>query len=280
MEVTNVHSLPSHVLTDHILPHIINDAKHPKDIMTLFEVAKADKTLHQLLTKSEYSTETLWPEAWRQATKLRLTAIAELAKCNSKHRPDIRNVVRLAGTTGCMLCSEAERTRKVLWEFGVRCCSDCLRDNTLSEFVMENELDLPERTWDHLPHVTKAMFNPYWNKAYDMRIFWWSDVLQVFRGFYKNRFGTFEDYKAFKSVEENRRLEQVKMLHMEKARIRQRRKDAIDALCGIHAPKSVCSELQLSQTYRRNCKIARPLDEKAFLKNKLPCIVAEVELSQ
>jgi hypothetical protein len=85
----------------------------------------------------------LWQAVLDECIAARPAAAQEIRKCAKSPRPGPRELLRLAGFTGCQLCG-AKRIRKVYWEFGVRCCEPCLHANTVSHKHLKEELGLSE----------------------------------------------------------------------------------------------------------------------------------------
>lgn len=69
---------------------------------------------------------------------------------------------RLIGLCGCELCARHPSTRKVVWEHGVRCCTSCLRANTIGENHVA-QLGLPTACLAGLPR-NKTRYWTTWKK--------------------------------------------------------------------------------------------------------------------
>ena len=78
---------------------------------------------------NEYIKNKDWKSIWLTINKK--SAISEFSKkTNFTANKDYKNVVKLAGFTGCMMCNK-KNIRKVWWEFDIRCCAECLHANTI-----------------------------------------------------------------------------------------------------------------------------------------------------
>lgn len=129
------------------------------------------------------------------------------AICRERHIPlpsgsdhvAAKTAIRLYNEVGCQLCGKA-RVRKVYGEFGVRCCTDCLRRNTINEYYL-TQMGLSRNMLAGARRHVVDMYNPYsrGSKYYDATYFWRGDVDAVCR----ERFGCSLDDMPRQFVQRN-----------------------------------------------------------------------------
>ncbi|CAG8675286.1 12882_t:CDS:2 [Ambispora leptoticha] len=161
-----------------ILIHICKNLS-PINLLSLARVCKLFNAY--LCTDESITTQHIWRESRLNHVRfLQLPppeGMSELQYC------------RLVLEKGCQLCG-TKLTRKVYWEFQVRCCTLCLDTNTLSEWdILDNLYNV--RIQDILPAIKKARVTSYTLNRF------WKPHLQMF-------------YREFEAIPEDKRLDWLK----------------------------------------------------------------------
>ena len=99
-----------------------------------------------------------------------LRETSEALACIKRGSLTAKRALILTSMTGCELCMQA-RIRKVYWEFGLRCCRGCLEANTISDYRLQHDCNLPESSFEHLPHTIVQMYAPKIG-TYTLRFYW------------------------------------------------------------------------------------------------------------
>jgi hypothetical protein len=85
-----------------------------------------------------------------------------------------KRALELTAGTGCELCG-ARRIRKVHWPFLVRCCQQCLRENTVSDYRLDREFRVNRGGLQGVPHTVVEIFRPRIGRPYTLRFYWKTD---------------------------------------------------------------------------------------------------------
>lgn len=109
--------------------------------------------------------------------------------------------LKLYGMIGCELC-KAQRIKKVYTEYDIRCCKNCLYENTVSEYKLKDEYLLNIDIFNKCRYKITDMYNPYgkaYNREYTLKFYWKPDVLKVI----KKNFGvdSLDEYKNRKTIQ-------------------------------------------------------------------------------
>ena len=181
--MTTFRDLP-HALLDKIfqaLPDVC--AAHPQ---TLLNLACVDKWFAAQLNQP--SADVLWDAAWSNAKLKRPAAAAEEQKADTALSFKPRDLLRLAGFNGCMLCG-AKAIRKVYWEFSIRCCKDCLLEHSLAEKHIKQKYALEPSSFQHLPHRQVQLYHA---GSFTIRTYWKAHLLPVLQQ--QHGVQSFEEY--------------------------------------------------------------------------------------
>lgn len=97
-------------------------------------------------------------------------------------------VMQLLFGRGCMFCSRS-RVRKVYKPFNIRCCTDCLYDQTISSYELDATYNVSDRAltgiYKDIPFMSVEKFNPNssYYRYYTMNFYWIKTIERVvFRG--------------------------------------------------------------------------------------------------
>jgi hypothetical protein len=212
---------------------------------------------------SKYIDEKDWKKIWLEISKCKKTAIIEFDK---KSTPTLDNeykdVVRLAGFTGCMICKR-KNIRKVWWEYRIRSCPDCLYEKTVGEWEFENKI--PKNMYENLPYTTKQMYNRYFGN-YIIKFYWKQKINELLLLIAPPPEQIPEPPKSVKP----------KKIPTEKdIQNQNHRKEETDKLCVSHNI-SLDDALQYSETYNKNRLVMAKLQKKSFVDFKIPEIQKEI----
>ncbi|CAG8435374.1 7405_t:CDS:2 [Ambispora gerdemannii] len=167
----NLLTIPPEILI-HICKHL-----PPIDLLSLARVCKLFN--EYLCTDESITTQHIWRES-------RLNHVRFLQLPPPEGMSELR-YCRLVLEKGCQLCG-TKLTRKVYWEFQVRCCTLCFDTNTLSEWDVIHKDLCNVRIQDILPAIKRASY------ALDR---FWKPHLQTL-------------YKEFETIPEDKRLDWLK----------------------------------------------------------------------
>lgn len=218
---------------------------------------------------SKPSLNSIWHEAWLAAKQNRPAAEVEAQKAGpalSEIKP--RDLLRLAGFTGCMLCeaNSDKRIHKVYWEFSIRCCKTCLIKHSMAELRIKREYALEPEEYQHLPSRKVEMYKPCAG-AFSFQSYWKPHLLPILQ----NKYGS-------QSCEEYTRQE-----HEQQAQQGASKRGKKDQQCRSLKMWCLESSIDLTQaatysdTYIKNCSRPRPLKRKTF-DPILPIILQEIDL--
>lgn len=246
------------------------------DIETLYSCC-VNREFNRYITKKD------WRKIWLKICEKKATALSEFAKKTTyTNINEYKNVVRLAGFTGCMVCKK-KNIRKVWWEFKIRCCAECLYSKTIGEWKF-NEI-LPSHTYINLPFTTKDMYNKhygcytinfYWKKTIDQLLLLHVPVLVPIIEPTLDVILTSSIISASVIQSPPKQKKEKKQLSDSEIESRNLRKNQIDNLCINH--DIVLEEaLQYSEIYNSSIKICSKLQTKHFIENKLPIIQKEIQ---
>jgi len=225
---------------------------------------------------NEYIKNKDWKSIWVTINKK--SAISEFSKkTNFTANKDYKNVVKLAGFTGCMMCNK-KNIRKVWWEFGIRCCAECLHANTIGEWIFEKKI--PLTTYSYLPFTRKDMYNKYYGN-YTIKFYWKKtiDQLLLLHAPVPIPLPTLVQVSVPVSTLVPTQVKQIKIKKNPSEKDIEccsLRKEQIDKLC-INNNIILSEALQRSDTYNKNVKISSKLQIKKFTETKIPNIMMEIE---
>lgn len=123
-----------------------------------------------------------------------------------------KDQLKLYDMIGCELCKSA-RIRKVYAEYGIRCCTSCLYENTINEYILVNEYLFEANVFNGCKFRMTKMYNPHgraYNREYTAKFYWKPDVLHAIKEQYN--VDSLEDYKYRKTYE----LKELKIKEIEK----------------------------------------------------------------
>lgn len=247
----------------------------------LFNLATTCKSLRDILNQTE--SQDIWEKAWHSVKQQRAAAQTEESKLKNELEYSAKQKLRLAGFTGCMIC-KAKGIRKVTWEFGVRCCKGCLIQNTIAEFYLNKDYDIPPTALSQLPYLWVSGFNKYLGPT-EWKTFWRSSLTSVLQSIYG--VSSLQEYDALKAEKTRIADEQWRQKIKEKEEKRakaaaeeaikenlrtERKKQFDEWLMEDNVDVSIATH---SQTYERNSFRATPLQRKNY-ENLLTRIVSEI----
>jgi len=138
----------------------MSDSKNP--CKTLIYLSATSHSFSKLVNNS------IWQLAWESFLKNNEIEY-EVENLNFKDR------IVLLANIGCQFCGKT-RIRKVYTEFNVRCCTDCLYDRTVSDYLLENLYNINPNKYNKLSHIRKEMYK-YRIGYYTLR-FYWSETIE------------------------------------------------------------------------------------------------------
>jgi hypothetical protein len=219
---------------------------------------------------SKYIDEKDWKSIWVQIIKNKKSksAINEFEKKSTPTMDnEYKNVVKLAGFTGCMICNKTN-IRKVWWEFNIRSCLDCLSRKTIGEWEFEKKI--PNAAYSHLPYNTKQMYNKYFGN-YSIKFYWKKNIDELILLHYRPPSPPPPPVIIPKP-------EKIKKVPTEtEAENQKLRKIEIDNLC-ISNDIVLADAVTMSETYKKNIVIMAKLQKKKFIDTKIPEIKKEIEI--
>lgn len=239
---------------------------------TLLSLACSNKWFASKL--GEPSSDALWSTAWAAAKLKRPAAAAEEQKITHALTVTARDKLRLAGFVGCMLCG-AKSIRKVCWEFSIRCCKDCLIQHSVAEYYLKEEYGLEPTCFQHLPSRQVELYHPR-KGSFKITTYWKDHLLPVLQQ--KHNAQSFEEFVEQKKAEKAQELDRKNQEDKVKDSKRVERREQLQEWCKQDAV-DLDSAKKCSQTYRRNCNLAMPLQRKAY-ERLLPKIKSEIEEGQ
>lgn len=245
-------------LPDPLQERILEAASNSARPETLLHLACVDKGLAEQLKQS--SANVWWDAAWAAAKRKRPAAAAEGQKADPALTIKTRDLLRLAGFNGCMLCG-AKAIRKVYWEFSIRCCRDCLLKHSIAENTLKHTFALQPATFQHLPHRLVEMYKPRAG-SFSFNTYWKAHFVPILQE--QHGVQSFEEY--------TQRQEQQEQTKQSK---RQDRSDQLQEWCKEEGIDLTQAD-QHSSTYKRNCRLAVPLKRKAF-EQLQPRIESEID---
>lgn len=218
----------------------------------------------------KYIDEKNWKMIWVQMCQNKKSILNEFEKKTTPTTDiEYKNIVKLAGFTGCMVCSK-KNIRKVWWEFNIRCCIDCLTTKTIGEWEFEKKL--PKETYSHLPYNTKPMYNRYFGN-YIIKFYWKKnidDLLLLYPPIPLPAPNIINHIKV--------KSEKIKKLPTEEEVENQKlRKIDIDKVCILNDIELTEASI-MSDTYKKNIVIMAKLQKKNFIDTKIPEIKKEIEM--
>ena len=246
----------------HLLPAVCNRA-----LQSLLNLACVDRRFAIQLSKP--SSNSIWHEAWLVAKQNRPAAEVEAQQAGpalSELKP--RDLLRLAGFTGCMLCeaNSAKRIQKVYWEFSIRCCKTCLTKHSMAELRIKREYALEPEEYQHLPSRKVEMYKPCAG-TFTFNCYWKPHLLPILQ----NKYGA-------QSCEEH-----TGQGHEQQAQQGASKRGQKEPQCRSLKMWWLESSIDLTQaatysdTYIKNCSRPRPLKRKTF-DPILPQILQEIDL--
>jgi hypothetical protein len=158
-------------IVSQILQHLI----HPNNVKLLHVLEATNKTFKDIIRQDD-----IHAKCWAQLAK------AQKVDVNLAQRRyySTKKCLELFGRIGCQLCGKA-RIRKVYVEYGVRCCTDCLHANTISDYQLDDKYSISN--FHFLRNVrqrTVSMYNPSaraWSRSYEATFYWKTDVEDAVR---------------------------------------------------------------------------------------------------
>ena len=241
-------------LSEDIIKYIIDFC----DVETLYSFCVVNKKLTDYINRKD------WKNIWLQITKHKKTALTEFdKKTTSTNDSEYKDIVRLAGFSGCMFC-EKKNIRKVWWQFNVRSCAECIYDRTLGEWEFENKL--PKHVYENLPYTTKQMYNRYYG-TYIIKFYWKPKINELLR---------LHPPAPPPPPPPPAEPKRIKKIHTDQELETQRnRKDEINNICLSHHIQLNEAEIY-SETYNKNIKVMSKLQKKNFIECKIPEIQKEI----
>lgn len=82
-----------------------------------------------------------------------------------------RRYLSLMAGRGCEMCKQSDRVRKVYWPFNVRCCTECLHANTISEFRLQ-EQGVDPYTYLGLPYNIGYFYSELYRTQQQVKFYW------------------------------------------------------------------------------------------------------------
>lgn len=246
-------------LSEDIIKYIIDFC----DIPTLFSLSCTNKELRTYINNKD------WKQIWLQIIQHKKTAVSEFEKkTNITSDTEYKDIVRLAGFTGCMLCKK-QNIRKVWWQFKIRSCTECLYERTIGEWEFEDKI--PKHTYANLPYTTKQMYNKYY-RNYTIKFYWKAKIDEILLLYPpppppptpQTPLPVSPKKEKIKKIPTEREIENQK-----------NRKEDIDNICSLN--DIILTDAALySETYNKNIKISSKLQKKNFIESKLPEIKREI----
>ena len=244
-------------LSEDIIKYIIDFC----DIPTLFYLSCTNKELRTYINNKD------WKQIWLQIIQHKKTAVSEFEKkTNITSDAEYKDIVRLAGFTGCMLCKK-QNIRKVWWQFKIRSCTDCLYERTIGEWEFEDKI--PKHTYTNLPYTTKQMYNKYY-KNYTIKFYWKTQIDEILL-LYPPPPPTPQTHLSISPKKEKiKKIPTTQEIENQK-----NRKEDINNICELNYILLTDAVLY-SETYNKNIKISSKLQKKNFIESKLPEIKREI----
>lgn len=243
-------------------------ASHPQTLLSLACTSTWFATKLQ-----QPSANPLWSAAWSAAKRKRSAAAAEEQKIAHTLTVSFRDKLRLAGFVGCTLCG-AKAIRKVYWEFGVRCCKNCLIQHS-AEYHLKEEYGLDPSSFQHLPSRDVGTYHPK-KHHFTMTTYWKDHLVPVLQQTGHN-IQSFEEFEQ--QHDSAKKKEMVAKAEEEKVRKAKRAERCEQLQEWCQEDNVDLQAANMSDTYRRNCNLALPLKRKAY-DRLLPIINMEIEHKQ
>lgn len=242
-------------LSEDIIKYIIDFC----DVPTLYSCC-INKNLTDYIHRKD------WKNIWLQITKHKKTALTEFdKKTTPTNDSEYKDIVRLAGFSGCMFC-EKKNIRKVWWQFKIRSCAECIYDRTIGDWEFEDKL--PKHVYENLPYTTKQMYNRYYG-TYIIKFYWKSKINELLRLHPPVPHPPpppvpLAQPKRINKIPTEQELE-----------TQRNRKEEINSICLLHNIQLNEAEIY-SETYNKNIKVMSKLQKKNFIQSKIPEIQKEI----
>ena len=162
--------LPEDIL-DQILHFLLAS---PAPGLTLFRLARVNKALAEKLARP--SSKYLWNKAWFSTRHSVADVEAEYAGAR-RAQLTARDLLHLAGFSGCMLCDKSEALH-ISRPPKIRCCFDCLLKNLVAELCLKRQFLMQPKLYQQLPYLKATMYKPQAD-AFSIRVYWTPHVQQV-----------------------------------------------------------------------------------------------------
>ena len=158
-----------------IVSQILQHLTRPNTVKLLHVLEATNKTFKDTIRQDD-----IHAKCWAQVAKAQKVD-ANLAQ---KRHLSTKKCLELYGRVGCQLCGKA-RIRKVYVEYGVRCCTDCLYANTISDYQLDDKYRISNCYFlRHARQRTVGMYNPCaraWSRNYEATFYWKKDVEEAVR---------------------------------------------------------------------------------------------------
>ena len=188
INTTSFDLLPCSIVS-HIFKYINN--------VKLFHVLEAtNKTFKDIIHQDD-----IYSKCWEQVSKDTPTNLS------------IKKCLELYCNTGCQHCGKS-RIRKVYVEYGVRYCTDCLYDHTISDYKLKKEYEIG--SLDILKNARQNTTEMYHRKLgnYTATFYWTADVVELVRTHFNC---TLEEYRV-RFYESNQKENHAKLVEFCKTR--------------------------------------------------------------
>ena len=190
MSESRIPDIPN-VLVDVILSQIcccvVESLRRLPTGSPLKTVRAALRPLVSVCMLSQESATFVGDDIWETVFQL-VCKIFSRKVCGGDVKCSYRNAVMLILGRGCELCDAHPNTSKVYWQFGKRICQTCLRENTICDFAVKNDLkglgpEVVSYICRGLPSITIGMYKRYVDLSYDLTFLWSADVYARAREF-------------------------------------------------------------------------------------------------
>ena len=244
------------VLSEDIIKYIIDFC----DIPSLLKLSDVNKNIRTYINNKD------WKQIWLQIIQNKKTALSEFEKKTTLTiDSDYKEIVRLAGFTGCMLCNK-KNIRKVWWQFKIRSCTECLYERTIGEWEFEDKI--PKDTYKDLPYTTKQMYNKYY-RNYTIK-FYWKPKIEELLLLYPPQPPAPSSPPMPPKQKRIKKEPTTQELENQTIRI-----EEINNICLLN--NIVLNDAKsYSETYNKNIKITSKLQKKNFIDSKIPEITREI----
>ena len=158
-----------------IVSQILQHLTRPDTVKLLHVLEATNKTFKDIIRQDD-----IHAKCWTQLAK------AQKVEANLARKPHLstKKCLELYGRVGCQLCGKA-RIRKVYVEYGVRCCTDCLYANTISDYQLDDKYRISNYYFlRNARQRTVSMYNPSaraWSRSYEATFYWKTDVEEAVR---------------------------------------------------------------------------------------------------